>query len=470
MPRVVIVGAGISGLALAYRLQERRPDVEITVLEACDRPGGAVGTECRDGFQVEMGPNGFLDGKPATMDLCRDLGLAGRLLAASPEAAQNRYVFLDGRLRALPNGPGQFLLSDLLSWRGKASLLMERFRPRRPDAGDESIASFARRRAGREAAELLADALVTGIYAGDPRLLSVRACFPRLPQLEGEHGSIMKGLARAARARRRQARRRQAQPVSAAPGKMWSLRDGLGAIITALCARLRRPPFTGVSVRAVRKENNAWVVFALGNDTLNADAVVLACPAYQQAGIVADLDGELGERIGAIPYNRIAVVALGYRKRDVPGSLAGFGFIAPQRLGRDILGVQWCSSIFPGRAPECMVLLRALAGGWNRADVAGWDDERLAAAVRGELLLAQGIRAAPVFQHIVRWNRAIPQYLVGHLERVAWIEERSKRHPGLFLAGSAYHGVALNDCTEQAGLLAASVARYLVAGSRGIEN
>jgi oxygen-dependent protoporphyrinogen oxidase len=457
VPRVVVVGGGISGLALAYRLQERRPDLDIAVLEAGDRPGGNVGTLRRDGFQAETGPNGFLDGKPATMSLCRDLGLGARLVPASLEAAQNRYLFLGGRLRLLPGGLTQFLRSDLLSWRGKASLIMERWRPPRRADADESIAAFARRRAGAEAAEVFADALVTGIYAGDPRLLSVRACFPRLANLEREHGSVMKGLARAARARRR-----QASPVpSAGPGKMWSLSDGLAGMIEALCAHLRRPPLAGVRVLSVRKQENAWVVSAGGKDAWHAEAVVLACPAYQQAGILAEVDEELAGQVEAIPYNRIAVVALGYRRADVPGSVAGFGFIAPQRLGRDILGVQWCSSIFPGRAPPDMVLLRALAGGWNRADVPGWDDGRLVAAVRAELRLAQGICAVPVFQHIFRWNRAIPQYLLGHLERVAWIEARARRYPGLFLAGNAYHGVALNDCTEQAGLVAEKIDDYL---------
>jgi oxygen-dependent protoporphyrinogen oxidase len=462
--RVVIVGAGISGLALAYRLQERRPELDISILEATDRAGGAVGTYRRDGFQVESGPNGFLDGKTSTMSLCRDLGLGERLVPARPEAAKNRYLLLDGRLHPLPGGLSQFLGTDLLSWRGKGSLLMERWRPRRRGGVDESIAAFARRRAGQEAAEVFADALVTGIYAGDPQLLSVRACFPRLADLERAYGSVLKGLARAASARRRQT----TLAPAAGPGKMWSLQEGLGGMTEAICARLRRPPLAGVKVRSVRKQQNAWAVLAEGRDEWDAEAVVLACPAHQQASILAELDDELSGQIAAIPYNRIAVVALGYRRQDVPGSLAGFGFIAPQRLGRDILGVQWCSSIFPGRAPDDAVLLRALAGGWKRADVAGWDDARLVTAVRAELRLAQGIRAAPIFQHIVRWNRAIPQYFVGHLERVTWIEERLKRHPGLFLAGNAYHGVALNDCTEQAGLLAERVRQYVGGDAAGV--
>jgi oxygen-dependent protoporphyrinogen oxidase len=192
--------------------------------------------------------------------------------------------------------------------------------------------------------------------------------------------------------------------------------------------------------------------------------VVLTCPAYRQAVILADLDTELAERVSGIPYNRVAVVGLGYRRADVPGDLDGFGYIAPQRTRRDVLGVQWCSSIFPQRAPDGAVLLRAMCGGWHRPEIVGWDDGRLLDAVRAELRLAMGIIAPPLFYSIIRWDRAIPQYHLGHLERVAWIEERAGRYPGLFLGGNAYYGVALNDCTEQAAQLAGRVARYL-AGS-----
>jgi oxygen-dependent protoporphyrinogen oxidase len=231
--------------------------------------------------------------------------------------------------------------------------------------------------------------------------------------------------------------------------------------------RLARPPVVGVGVRRIERSPNAgsarpsWVVRSEGQDQWSADAVLLACPAPQQAAIVADIDPELAEKIGGIAYNRIAVVALGYRAADVPTALDGFGYIAPQRTRRDLLGVQWCSSIFPDRAPPGMVLLRALCGGWHRAEVTDWDDARLAEAVRAELRLALGITAAPHFQQIVRWEKAIPQYLLGHLDRVAWIEQRVGRHPGLFLTGNAYHGVAFNDCTEQAGLVAERVAEFL---------
>lgn len=467
-PRIVIVGAGVSGLSLAFRLQQRLPGAVITILEQAERPGGAAWTLREDGFQVEMGPNGFLDTKPATLDLCRDVDLGSQLVQATEAAAKNRYLFLGDRLRALPGSFGAFLTSDLLSWRGKLSLLWERFRKKRTDASDESIDAFARRRAGNEAADVFADALVTGIYAGDPKLLSLPACFPRIAELERTHGSVMKGFAAAARKRKAEAKARGVPDER--PGKMWSLPGGLRILVETLTARLTRAPIYGVAVRSIEKGGDAnspaWRIRADGQDAWDADAVVLTCPAHGQATIIAGLDAELAGEVGGIAYNRVAVVALGFRQADVPMPLDGFGFIAPQRTRRDLLGVQWCSSIYPGRAPAGCVLLRAMCGGWHRPDIVAWDDARLLQAIQAELGAAMGIKATPIFHKIVRWPRAIPQYHLGHLERVARISHRLQQHPGLWLGGNAYHGVALNDCTEQGMLLAERVAHYLVSAAR----
>ena len=466
MPNVVIVGAGISGLSAAYRLLQAVPGVTLTVLEQGARAGGTVWTERAAGFQVETGANGFLDTKPTTLSLCRDLGLDDRLIPGSEAAAKHRYLFLGDKLRPLPGSLLSFLGSDLLSWRGKLGLICERFRSRPTHDRDESIDAFARRRAGKEAAEVFADALVTGIYAGDPTLLSVKATFPRLAALERAHGSVIKGLAKTARQRRAEAR--ASGEVYQRPGRMWSFREGLRVLIEALREYLGGRLLLGVGVRSVRRGEGArWVIAAEGKDQWTADAVVLACPAYRQAGLLADLDPELAEQVSAIAYNRVAVIALGYRHADVPGGLDGFGFIAPQRLRRDVLGVQWCSSIFPDRAPPETVLLRAMCGGWHRAEVAGWDEARLLDAVRAELRAAMAITANPVFHRVIRWDRAIPQYHLGHQERVARIEARAARHAGLFLGGNAYHGVALNDCTEQGELLAGRLKQFLgAAGGR----
>jgi oxygen-dependent protoporphyrinogen oxidase len=464
MPGIIIVGAGISGLSLAYRLQHAAPAATITLLEQRERPGGTLWTERRDGFQVEIGPNGFLDTKPSTVTLGRDIGLGDRLIAASEASGRNRYLFLNGKLQLLPRGLGSFLATRLLSWRSKLALLTERFRKSRRDGADESLDAFVRRRAGAEVAEVLADAFVTGIYAGDPTLLSVRAAFPRLAAFEEQHGSVLKGMIASARQRRAEAAAR-GEPYQRG-GKMWSFREGLRLLAETLVARLRQPPLLGVAVQRIEHlppeaGPARWRVVGEGGNSWTADALVLTCPAPVQSLLLANLDPELAERVGGIPYCGVAVVALGYRREDVPHALDGFGYIVPQRTRRDLLGVQWCSSIFPERAPPGMVLLRVLAGGWHRPEIVSWDEERLRTAIRAELRLALGIAAPPAFVHVVRWQRAIPQYHLGHLERVAWIEERANRYPGLFLGGNAFHGVALNDCTEQAETLAVRVAASL---------
>jgi oxygen-dependent protoporphyrinogen oxidase len=443
------------------------PAADIQVLEAGNRPGGTIWTERRDGFQVEVGANGFLDNNPSTIQLCKKLGLADRLLPAG-DTAKHRFLFWNERLQQLPECLWQFIRSPLLSWRGKLAVLTERFQPPRADNADESVHDFAARRTNREVAEIFADALVTGIHAGDPHLLSMKAAFPRFAAMEREHGSLRSAMRHMAAVRRSEALAKGEMPRQGS--RLLSFREGLRLLVEMLRDDLRQPPTFGVHVRRIESLGNGqWQVNGDGHDRWPADAVVLACPAHQQAALMADVDAQLAEAIGAIPYAAAMVVALGYRREDVPGSVDGFGFIAPQRTKRDILGVQWCSSIYPDRAPPGMVLLRAICGGWHRGEIASWDEERVRQAVRKELQNAMGITAAPIFEHIQRWEKAIPQYHLGHLERVAKIESLAATHPGLLLTGNAYHGVAMNDCTEQAEKVAARVAAYLSENRATIE-
>jgi oxygen-dependent protoporphyrinogen oxidase len=456
-PRIVIVGGGLSGLSLAFRLRERLPAARLTILEKRPAPGGNISTLHRDGFRVECGPNGIFDAKPQTLQLCRDLGLGDRLIPASESSRKNRYLFLDGKLRALPASLWSFVKSPVLSWRGKLNVLLEKYRrPPRDYPADESIATFARRRAGAEVARVLADAVVTGVHAGDPERLSVAAAFPRLPQFERDYGSVSRGFSAARRQRRAET---TARGETYHPQRLWSFREGLQVLVDALRDRLADSLVTGVNVRRVERVENSWLLHGEGRDRWEADAVVLTAHAPEQAGMLETVDPDLAEEVRQIPYSGVAVVALGYRESDVP-KVDGFGYIAPQNTRRDLLGVQWCSAIFPERAPAGMVLWRALCGGWNRGEVAEWPDDRLIEAVRNELRVAMKVETAPAFVHIARWPNAIPQYIVGHLDRVRRIEELAAGHPGLFLGGNAYHGVAMNDCTEQATLLAGRVAGY----------
>lgn len=458
-PPVVIVGAGIFGLTAAYWLHRELPAVPLLVLESASRPGGKVWTERQGGFQLELGPNAFTDQKGAVLHLCEELGLRDYLLPASP-AARQRYLVQQGQLCLVPTDGRSFLQSRLLSSRAKLALLLERFR-RSPPRGEESLRAFCRRRFGKEAGDLLADALATGIWAGDADRLSAPAAFPRLTALERTYGSLWRGLAAA----RRQAAQDQSatgQAAAAPAGRLWSLRQGLRQLIETLVAHLPQPPLLGESVRRLmpHPESRGWLLQGTGQERWSAAAVLLACPAYEQAALLADLDLPLAEQLAAIPYNRLTVVGLGYRASDA-GRLEGFGYLSLPREGRPLLGVQWCSSLFPERAPPGHILLRALVGGWHRPEIAAWDEERLLAAVRAELQQLQGIRAAPCWHYLQRWERALPQYLHGHLQRLQSIQQRLQRYPGLFLGGNAFHGVALNDCVEHAQQLAAQLAQFV---------
>jgi oxygen-dependent protoporphyrinogen oxidase len=461
MPHVVVVGGGLTGLTVAFRLRQFAPGVVVTVLEPRGRPGGNIGTEELRGFRFEHGPNGFLDRTPAVPDLVRDLGLSERLIAASEGSRKNRYVFVGNKLRKLPGGPLGLLTTPLLSLSGKWKLLTEPWRKASPPAHEESVAEFVTRRAGKEAADVFADALVTGIHGGDPAMLSVSAAFPRLPVMEREAGSIVRGFMRAAKKRKRDAvARGEPKP---GPMRMWSFREGLQVMTDSLAQHLGSAVKCGVGVESLSETASvtAWAVYGPNGKAWSADAVVLACPAYEQAAIVQDLNAELAKELAAIPYNRIAVVALGYRESDCPGRHDGFGYIAPQNTRRDLLGVQWCSSIFPDRAPSGFVLWRALCGGVHRAEQVEWPDDQLAKAVHEEIKLAMGVTGDPVFRRIVRWKAAIPQYVIGHGDRVARIDALAGAHPGLFLTGNAFRGVAMADCVEQAGLTAAKVANFV---------
>jgi oxygen-dependent protoporphyrinogen oxidase len=462
MSRVVIVGAGLSGLTVAFRLRQSWPGVSVALLEGRDRPGGTVWTEHTDGFRLETGPNGFLDNKPGAVQLCRDLGLDGRLVAASEGSRRNRFVYLRDRLHKLPSSPPGILTTPLLSAGGKLALLREPFRRKPADApADESVAAFARRRFGREAADVFMDALVTGIYAGDPEALSVRACFPRLAQFEDEAGGVLRGFLRSMKAKKRDAAARGEKPT---PTRAWSFREGLRALVEALAGWVSVT--TGVRVTRVERAGPGWRVRGEGNDSWDADAVVLACPAYEQATALADLDPALAGDLAAILYNRVAVVGLGYRQADARAP-DGFGYIAPQHTRRDVLGVQWCSSIYPDRAPPGFVLWRVLCGGTSRPDVFYRDDDELVRACHRELQLVLGVTGEPVFRQIVRWPRAIPQYDVGHLERMARVEAALGRHPGLLIAGNALYGVSMPDVAERARLVAERVVRFLQAMANG---
>lgn len=445
-PRVLVIGGGIAGLSAAFTLQEearrRSAPVDVRLLERDAAPGGHARTRREDGFIVEGGPNGFLDREPETLALIDEAGLAPRLVEARPES-KKRFIVRGGRLRQVPESPPALVTSDALSWRGKLRLLVEPFAPGPPAGVDETVYAFARRRIGAEAAEMLVDAAVSGISAGDSRALSVRAQFPLMTEMERDHG----GLIRAMIARRKR---------GIAASRLLSFDGGLATLTDALAARVnvRR----GAAVQALAREVGAWRVTLADGDTLHADRVVLATSARAAAAIADSMDAELSAALEAIGYSGVNLVALAYRTADVPRPLDGYGYLVTRPEGLATLGVVWESSLFPGRAPEGMCLLRVFLGGARRPDVAEWDADRAADLAREELARVMGVTAAPARQWVFRWPQAIAQYTVGHLARIARIRELVARHEGLDLCGASYDGVSFNHAIASGRRTARSLA------------
>lgn len=461
--KIVVIGAGISGLATGFRLMERAAmlgsPLELHVLEAESRVGGTMGSiQTSDGFIIETGPNGVLDNKPDTLALARDLGIGNRLVSGS-DSANRRWILLDGRLEALPSSPGAFLRSRLLSPLAKLRIAMEMWVPRRRALTDESVADFARRRLGRRALERLIDPFVSGVFAGDPERLSVRSAFPRLVELEAQYGSLIrasKALARARRALPAAGGSASNDAPAAGPGgKLWSFEGGMRDLPLALEAALGSAVHTSERVIDLRRAQDGWVVATdTGRRFSGVDAVVLTIPAFAAARLLAPLSEGLSRPLEAIEYAPVSVVALGFRRQDVTHPLDGFGFLVPAREKRPILGCLIDSSVYPGRAPEGHVLLRSMVGGSRRPEEALRPDEELIELVMNELDPHFGFEGRPVTAEVIRWRNAIPQYTLGHRDRVDQVDAASREWPGLWIAGNALRGVAVNDCVREASRLA----------------
>lgn len=431
--------------------QSDGPPVACTLVEADSRLGGKILTEQADGFVVEGGPDSFLSLKPWGVDLCRKLGLEDRLICTNP-ATRRTFVYSRGRLEELPEGLalgfptrlGPFLRSGLLSWRGKLRLGAEIFVPRRRGEGDESLGDFFRRRLGNEALERIIEPLMTGIYAGDADRLSIRATFPRFPEMEREHGSLVRSML-GARRRHKASEKREAPRWT----PFVTLQGGLSELVQTLSSRLSRVKVcSGRRVRAIRArgEGAGYDVLLEGDSPLAADALVLATPAYDAALLLEPLDDALAGMMRGIPYASTATVTLGYRREGFSHRLDGYGFVVPRIEGRALLASTWSSSKWDHRAPDGSVLIRAYLGGAGREAVLERSDEELVELVRADLRHAMGVTEEPALARVFRWPRAMPQYLVGHLDRLAAIEERLTRLPGVFVAGAAYRGVGIPDC------------------------
>ena len=436
---VIVVGAGVSGLVTAFDLQ--RHGVAVAVLEAGSRAGGVIGTHHRDETLFETGPNSVLDSTPLINELLDALHIRDDRIEASAAAA-TRFIVRSGRLVPLPTSPGALFMSAAFTPGAKFRLWREPFIAPAPADVEESIADFARRRLGAEILEYAVDPFVAGVYAGDPERISMAAAFPRIHALEQKYGSVIRGQIQAARDRRRSA------PDAASSGGSFSFRNGMQTLTDALARAIGRITFDAEVVRLEPRPDGKWRLTGTrtGEPFLReARSVVLATPAFVSASLVRELAPAASQALSAISYAPIAIVASAYRREDVAHSLAGFGFLVPKREQRNILGTLFSSSMFEGRAPSETVLLTSFVGGMRQPELAAEPDDKLAALVHGELSALIGATNTALWTAVTRWGHAIPQYNLGHRERLRAVEDAERALPGLTFCANYRGGVSVGD-------------------------
>ena len=470
--RVVVIGGGITGLAAAHRLVELDAALEVTLLEAGDRLGGVLSTSRRDGFLVEHSADNFITDPPWAVDLCRRVGLAEQLV---PTSARERgaMVVHRGQLVRVPAGftlmaPARLwplVTTPILSPLGKLRLLAERFVPRR-GGGDESLADFARRRLGRETFERIVQPLVGGIYTADPEKLSLRATLPRFLEMERRYGSLI-------RAARRRVPETGGDAATDARGARYSMfvapRDGLTSLVDAIARRLPAESVRlNAAAQAVVHTANGWEVAVQSGsappETIECEALIVGVGAPLAARLLGGVDAELAADLAGIEYAGTAIVSLAYRRDQIAHPLDGFGFVVPAVEKRRILAGSFASVKFPGRAPDDCVLVRVFLGGACQSELLQLPDDQLRQIAIDELHSLIGARELPLFCEIARWPHSMPQYHVGHLERVDAIQRRAGAWPNLALAGNAYHGVGIPNCIHSG----EQAAERIVAGLVGL--
>ncbi len=449
MKNVLVIGGGISGLSTAWLLDRQARaaglSLQLTLLEQEPQAGGKIKSVREDGFLCEWGPNGFLDSKPQTLELCAALGISDRL-HRSNDNARKRYIFTGGQLHRLPENGPSFLTSKLISWPGKFRLMAEPFATHAPGT-DESLAAFGRRRLGEEALRKLIAPMASGIFAGDPETMSLISCFPRIAELEREYGGLFKAMFALAKKKKQERKEGTISSSAAGPGgTLTSFKEGIQFLTDTLTQQLGERVRTAAAVVALARKQHYWEARTTDGATFQADLVISAVPAYAAAELLAASDATLAETLRQILYSTLSVVCCGYQTAGLGHPLDGFGYLVPKEEGRTVLGTLWDSSMFEQRAPQGMALLRSMAGGACRPELFNLSDEELLQGVRADLLAAMGISKPPAFSRVIRHSHAIPQYTVGHAKRLELLEGRLQGLPGLLLTGNAFKGVGLNDC------------------------
>ncbi len=458
MKRIAIVGGGITGLSAAFYLQKEAAEngipVSVILIEGDPKLGGKLVTDEIDGFVVEGGPDSFITQKPYGLDLCRDLGLEGRLQPCDPRHA-HVFILRRDRLLPLPHGfrltvptdAAAFLRSPLLSWPAKLRTLAEPWMPARKAGDDESLARFITRRFGRGMLEGIAGPMMAGIYVADPHRLSLLATFPQFAKMEREHGSLTRAMLAM--------KKKAAQSTRKPPPMFMSLRGGIGELSAALIASVKAEVRTQTLVEELHppREGGRWRLRLNDGTEIEADAVILTAPAHAAQRLVAPFDTSLASLLDHVRYLSTATVSLGFAGDPsvLPHALDGYGFIVPKPEDSPLLACTWSSRKFENRAPEGHFLIRGFVGGAGREHLAELPENELAELVHGELRRILGLQAPPLFRKVYRWPKANPQYDVGHLQRTDAIEQHVQAAwPGLHLAGSSYRGIGIPDCIHSA--------------------
>lgn len=455
--RFAIVGGGITGLTAAYRIIHLLPQSRVELFEASDRLGGVLHTHRQDGLLIERGADSFINKLPWAVELCRELGLEEHLIPTNPDH-RRALVVRDGQLHPVPEGfvvisPRRLLtllITPLLSWRGKLRVLREPWircpEEVRQKAYDESVASFATRRLGREAFERLVQPLLAGIYTADPYQLSLAATMPEAIAAEREHGSLY-------RAAVKQAANSDNEESGARYASFVTPSEGLGQLVEALASHLSAGQIhlNSPMVRMEQTADDHWKLLGAQDETFGPfHGVVVATPAPNAAKLLADVDSQLSELLRQIPYASSAVVSLSFRRDQIADPLDGFGLVVPTVENRPIVAVSFSSVKFAGRAPRDDVLVRVFLGGALNPEQVALSDEALRAIAVEQLRELVGLSGEPVEVDVVRWHEKMPQYHVGHVQLIRHIEQRVAEQSGLELAGNAYHGVGIPQCIHSA--------------------
>ena len=447
--QALVVGAGISGLTTAFAL--RKAGIDARIVDGASRPGGLIQSVRRDGYLVECGPQSF-SGNASLTSICRDLEILDRRILADSKAP--RFVLINGALEKVPLGPG-LLVSPLMGGGTRTALFRDVFgRSEAPDS-DESVASFIRRKFSPTLLDRLVGPFVSGIYAGDPEKLSLRAAFPILYEAEQTSGSVLRGLLKVMKARK--AKR---GPLPREKPTLQTFREGNDTLVRALAEKLG--PYLSleaevISIRPLdpgREPKTPRFRVGLhtpsGAEFLETERLVLAVPTDRAGKLLAPLGPAFESQLRTVDYSGVAVVSLGYRKEDVGHPLDGFGFLVPRSSGLTVLGTVWNSSLFPGRAPGHHVLLTSFVGGATNPDATKQPADQLVALVHREIKPLMQLREGPVFSNVSVWPRALPQYNLGHTARMAAINNCRADFPGLYLTGNYLNGPAIGACVEQA--------------------